>query len=40
MKGISLGMALPVRFGLALYSEVTSTVDIIPGAGGFKRRGC
>ena len=28
MKGISLGMALPVRFGLALYSELTSTVDL------------
>ena len=28
MKGTSLGMALPVRFGLALYSELTSTVDL------------
>ena len=79
MSGISLGRALPVRLGSALYSDVTSTVDLkvfvfsqilcsrsftihdleqivkktsdihqtravsgthmIPGAGGFKRRG-
>ena len=79
MSGISLGRALPVRLGRALYSDVTSTVDLkvfvfsqilcsrsftihdfeqiakntsdihqtravfgthmIPGAGGFKRRG-
>ena len=28
MNGISRGMALPVRFGRALYSLVTSTVDL------------
>ena len=28
MSGISLGRALPVRLGRALYSDVTSTVDL------------